>query len=57
MRMNYDDINSMTLDLWDFLIANLGIQGLDDDLDYLALSDKMFSLLDKFSTGDYGNYN
>lgn len=53
--MDYDDINSISLALFDFLVDNLGLQLSDNDYD--KLSDKLFYLLDRYSLGDYRNYN
>ena len=56
MQLTYDDINSFVLSLHDFLVNNLGCV-LDENEDYQLLGDFIFDNLDKYSTGDFGNYN
>jgi hypothetical protein len=53
--MSPDDIDSITLDLYDFLVNKMKVQ-LDENDDYSALSSFMYSVLDKFVTRDR-NYN
>jgi hypothetical protein len=53
--MSPDDIDSIVLKLHDFLFRNLGCS-LDEDDDYVELSDFMHSTLGKFITRDR-NYN
>lgn len=47
--LTYEDLNKFVLDLHDYL-------GLPDST-YDDLSNFVFENLDKFSTGDYKNYN
>lgn len=53
--MSPDDIDSITLDLYDFLVNKMKVQ-LDENDDYDALSSLMYDVLDKFVTRDR-NYN
>lgn len=53
--MSLDDIDTVVLNLYDFLTGALGC-ALDENEDYEALSDFMYDALDKFVTRDR-NYN
>lgn len=53
--MDYDDIGSISLELFDFLIDELGVNL--PDCDYDKFHNKVFDLLDKYSIGDYRNHN
>ena len=53
--MSPDDIDSVVLGLFDFLVRDLGCD-LGEDEDYEALKDHMYDALDKFVTRDR-NYN
>lgn len=53
--MSPDDIDSITLDLFDFLVNKMRVQ-LDEDDDYKTVGDFLQRRLDKFITRDR-NYN
>lgn len=53
--MDYDDIGSISLALFDFLIEDLKVSLTDSDYD--KFHDKVFDLLDQYSIGAYRNYN
>jgi len=53
--MTHDDIDYLVLDLHNFLFTNLGA-AIDEDDDYIALSNFLHKKLDKFVTRDR-NYN
>lgn len=54
--MDYDDINHLTVDLFDFLVEDLGCLLLDENKDYDALNDFLHKHLDAYITKER-NYN
>lgn len=53
--MNHDDIDSLAVDLHDFLVGDMGLD-LNDDGDFNAMLSLLHDKLDRFITRDR-NYN
>jgi len=53
--MNHDDIDSLAVDLYNFLVDDMGLD-LNDDGDFNAMLSLLYNKLDPFITHDR-NYN